>query len=89
MGTGSFSLQQLIEAAFIASIPYLILTVVAWIRLGPRMSNMESMGKEREITLKLAMDRYDTQLRIMENCLTRLTALGEVAERRLERLESK
>jgi hypothetical protein len=89
MGLAQFSGVQLMEAVFIASLPSLILAAVFGIRLGPRVTNNETSIRDQGLEMKLAMDRYDAQLRIMENCLTRLTTLGEVAERRLERLESK
>jgi hypothetical protein len=72
----SFSNQQIIVYMGCAAVPSIILSVIGWIRLGPRVDRIE-----REQTAQ------GIELRESTKCLVRLTTLQEVAERRMERLE--
>ena len=65
-----FSMTQILAAVGISTVPSFILALVFWIRLGPRMTQVESFKEEA-----LA------QLRATELCLTRLTTLQTTAEK--------
>jgi hypothetical protein len=72
-GATYFSTQSLV-AICIAVVP----SIVAWIRLGPRVDRLEKETAAQGLEVREAT-----------KCLVKLTTLQEVAERRLERLESK
>lgn len=74
MDTTNFFTTPSIVAIGLAAVP----SIIAWIRLGPRVDR-----NERELAAQTA------ELRKASECLVKLTTLQEVAERRLERLENK
>jgi hypothetical protein len=65
----TFSSSQVLAAIGVATVPSLILAFVFWIRLGPRMVNVEVFKAEAT-----------AQLKAIEICLTRLTELQKAAK---------
>ena len=64
-------------------------SITSWVRLGPRVDNLERSQKETIAELKVVAAKSEADARITANLITRLTTLQEVAERRLERLEDR
>lgn len=64
-------------------------SLVAWIRLGPRVDRLEKDAALDSAALLIKRAAQDAESQKMQDVLTRLTTLQEVAERRLERLEDK
>ena len=73
----NLSVLQIIVSASVALVVTGVPSVIAWIRLGPRVDGLEKSRIE-----------HSTDIRAAQQCLIRLTVLQEVAERRLERLEA-
>ena len=65
-----FTNVQFLSAVCIATVPSLIMGLVFWIRLGPRVQTIEVFKAEAT-----------AQLKSTEICLTRLTALQASAEK--------
>jgi len=67
----------------------LVPSLIAWIRLGPRVDQLEKDRDQATASRMLYRASQDAEVKVMRDCLTRLTTLQEVSERRLERLEER